>query len=86
MSVISAGDDYESTNQQFNFNPDTLQVCVDVATVEDMVFETPEQFLAFLAGELDRLTIAPDQATVNIEDDDGELICTFSFTSTLYLF
>ena len=39
-------------------------------TVEDTVFESPEQFRALLTGEVARLTISPNIATVTIEDDD----------------
>ena len=49
---------------------------MDVNTVEDDVFEDDEQFGVTLVtiGNLPRLTVQPDEATVNIENDDGAWI------------
>ena len=68
--LCTAGSDYFTTNRQLEFDPANTEWCVDVQTVEDTVFENPEQFRALLTGEVARLTISPDIATVTIEDDE----------------
>ena len=68
--LCTAGSDYFTTSRQLEFDPANTERCVDVQTVEDTVFESPEQFRALLTGEVARLTISPNIATVTIEDDD----------------
>lgn len=53
------------------FNSANMEVCVEVATTEDDVFEDTEQFLGILSDNLPRLTVDPDSATVTVRDDDG---------------
>ena len=54
------------------FTSEDLTRCVDVGTTEDETVEDPEIFSGILSGNLPRLTINPEQATVTITDDDGE--------------
>ena len=69
----SAGSDYVTTRQQLDFSASDTEICVDVDTVENNLFEDDEQFGATLVafGNIPRLTVQPAQATVNIMDDDS---------------
>ena len=69
--IVAGGNDYTFIDRQLVFNSADTEVCVDVATTEDSTFEPMEQFLAILSGNLPRLTVDPDQATVTIQDDDS---------------
>ena len=71
---VSAGSDYFATSRQLDFSASTgtNPMCVDVDTIENGLFEETEQFIATLTGNLPRLTVEPDEATVIILDDDGE--------------
>ena len=64
----SDGSDYITTSRQLDFSVSNDEICTNVNTVEDDVFEDDEQFRATLVGigNLPRLTIQPDEATVNI--------------------
>ena len=64
----SAVSDYITTSRQLDFSASNVEICTDVNTVEDDVFEDDEQFGATLdaIGNLPRLTVQPDEATVNI--------------------
>ena len=68
-----AGSDYITTSRQLDFSASNVEICTNVSTVEDDMFEDDEQFRATLddIGNLPRLTVQPDEATVTIENDDG---------------
>ena len=71
LILCAGGDDYTFTQRQLVFNSANMEVCVEVATVGDVIFEETEQFLGILSGNLPRLTVDPDSATVTIPNDDG---------------
>ena len=71
-----ATDDYETISSLLTFGPGVTTRAVSIPITNDNVHEPdPEQFLANL-GLLTtgvEVTIAPDQATVVINDDDGKV-------------
>lgn len=68
------GVDYSSVTQSLTFTVDSITGDVFVPISEDLVSEPLENFFAdiSLVTSTDRVTIAPDEATVTIVDDDGE--------------
>lgn len=74
MCVISAATDYTATTRRLDFNADNTELCVDVTTTEDDIREeAEEEFSGTLTviGNIPRLTVEPDEATVTVTDDDG---------------
>ncbi len=49
----------------------TRLFCEGVTILEDDILDGPEDFQANLSTSVDRVTLDPEMATVNIEDDDG---------------
>ncbi len=63
--------DYESVMAQLLFGPGQVKQCVNITILEDDILEGPEDFQTNLSTSVDRVTLDPEMATVNIEDDDG---------------
>ncbi len=62
---------------QLLFSPGHDRQCVKVTILEDDILEGPEDFQTTLSTSVDRVTLDPQMATVNVADDDGmvELLC-----------
>ena len=71
---ISDTSDYSNVTVVLTFSNVITQLTVEVAIIDDAVYELDEDFNTFLleSVELERdIVISPDQATVTITDDDG---------------
>ena len=72
-----SGSDYESVNMTITFDPDNTRILVPVPVLEDDIDEEDEDILARLGlepgGGDQNVQISPDEATLVINDDDGEL-------------
>ena len=68
---LSAPDDYESVLVELTFSAGLERQCADVAIQDDDIAEGLEDFTAGLTTSVDRVTLDPDVATVNIADNDG---------------
>ena len=56
----------------FSFAPGDTSDCADVIIADDTILEAQEQFTTTLQGNIDRVTLDPDLATVTIGDNDGK--------------
>ncbi len=63
--------DYESVMAQLLFGPGQVKQCVNITLLEDDILDGPEDFQANLSTSVDRVTLDPEMARVNIEDADG---------------
>ena len=72
---LSAGFDYGGiAGRQLIFGPAVSSLQVQVSIQDDAFLEiSPEYFTANLTSAVPRLTLLPDEATVDILDDDGKL-------------
>ena len=68
---FSAPHDYNSSLEMLKFTAVRDKLCVNITILEDMRTEGLEDFTAGLNTSVDRVTLDPDEATVNIEDIDG---------------
>ena len=72
-----SGSDYESVDMTITFDPDNTRILVTVPVLEDDIDEEDEDILARLGlepgGGDQNVQISPDEATLVISDDDGEL-------------
>ena len=71
LPPLSAPDDYESVLEELTFSAGLERQCVDVTIQDDDIAEGLEDFTAGLTTSVDRVTLDPDVATVNIADNDG---------------
>ena len=64
------------------FDSDTMSIPVPVAIISDNRLEGPEMFRATiqLVGVDPQVRVAPEIATVTIDDDDGELLRSYHVT------
>ena len=73
--LLLAGSDYNSTTRILTFNSNHTRIPVQVPIVQDQFTELTEQFRASLSLVNDNginVNVTPDQATVNIIDDDSK--------------
>ena len=87
LIIVSA--DYENTTADLRFGPSSRNQCVPIPLINDMVPEVPEHFTVMLGmvTPLPGIVLAPDIATIVINDDDGKCELTLtalSCTVTLY--
>ena len=70
----TASADYTRKSVDLMFGPSSRKRCVLIPVTNDMVPEAPEDFSVFLsmATPLAGVVLTPDNATVVINDDDGE--------------
>ena len=69
-TITSAIDFIAITGQQFTFTSAIQRVCVDIEILEDESVEDNETFTVVLLDF--SVTINPNQATVQIVDNDGQ--------------
>ena len=74
-----SGSDYESVNQTLTFDPSNTRIPIQVPIVEDQIDEEDETILGSLALEpgtddAQNVQIEPSEATLTINDDDGEAL------------
>ena len=76
LYLNAAGSDYTATTRLLTFSPTTRRILVQVPITQDGITELTEQFNATLTlindGGID-VNVEPDQATVEIIDDDGKI-------------
>lgn len=65
--------DYDALDAVLTFEPCNVSQCVDVIVDDDMIPEPTETFGIILegSGDLDRITVDPPEATVEITDENG---------------
>ena len=91
FSWTPAAVDYTSiTDELLTFSPSVTRQNVSITLNDDGINENIENFLASLAFQGDvrnTIRLLPDQATIQIMDDDGKLdsITTFSFHYELFI-
>ena len=71
----AAGSDYTSTVMNLTFSSNVRRIVARVPILQDVFCEGTEQFRASLSlvqSNGINVTVNPDQATVDIIDDDGE--------------
>ena len=68
--------DYGSVSVPLTFSSGVSNLQVNVSIIDDQIAEGIERFIANLRliSDNDRVSIAPNTATVNITDNDGEVI------------
>ena len=76
FTIASA--DYTSKSVDLMFGSSNNKWCVVIPVLNDTVPEVPEHFSVMLSmtNPLAGVVLTPDNATVVINDDDGECICT----------
>ena len=74
MHCTIASADYTSKSVDLMFGPSNNKRCVLIPVTNDMVPEVPEHFSVVLsmATPLAGVILTPDNASVVINDDDGE--------------
>ena len=74
FSHMLASADYVSITSDLTFGPSSRKQCVLIPVLNDMVPEVPEHFSVVLSmtTPLAGVILTPDNATVVINDDDGE--------------
>ena len=76
--------DYDALDVILTFEPCNVSQCVDVIVDDDMIPEPTETFGIILEGtDLDRITVEPPEATIEIIDRNG-IHCNISSWITLY--
>ena len=76
----AAGSDYTSTVMNLTFSSNVRRIVVRVPILQDSVIEGTEQFRASLSlvqSNGINVAVSPDQATVDITDDDGECMSEY---------
>ena len=70
----TASVDYTRKSVDLVFGPSSRKRCALIAVINDMVPEVPEHFSVFLSMRtpLAGVILTPDNATVVVNDDDGE--------------
>ncbi len=63
--------DYETVIAQQLFSPGQVRQCINIIILEDDILEGPEDFQTTLSTSVDRVTLDPELAIVNISDNDG---------------
>lgn len=79
VCLCLAPDDYEAVNQTLTFDATNTRTTVPITIVNDEVDENEENFISRLSlepvvGDPPNVQLQPDQATLLIGDDDGQLI------------
>ena len=65
--------DYLAVDMPITFSPTVSRIMVPVTIINDLVDEEQEEFVAELELiTVTNVTVAPREATVFIDDDDGE--------------
>ena len=66
--------DYTSNSVDLMFEPSSRKQCALIPVLNDTVPEAPEHFsvMLFMRTPLAGVILSPDDATVVINDDDGE--------------
>ena len=74
ISLTIASADYTSKSVDLMFGPSSRKQCVLIPVLNDTVPEVPEHFSVVLSmtTPLAGVVLTPDNATVVINDDDGE--------------
>ena len=62
--------DYTLADQAVTFDGSQSQMCVDLMTTDDNIYEFDETILLQLATDSPTLNLAPSMANVTIFDDD----------------
>ena len=70
-SLCAPGDDFVPASGVATFAPGQIVMTVPVQLCNDDVAENPESFLVRLLNPSDGVTLARDEATITIIDDDG---------------
>ena len=71
----AGGSDFTGiSGRHLTFGPDVNSMEVLVRMLNDNIFETVETFTASFAIDVPRLELMPDEVTVDILDDDCELL------------
>ena len=68
--------DYVAVSVDFTFDPGNSRRCVDVSIVDDDILEATENFFGDLTTTDPAVTLNPDRAQVDINEDpnDGKLL------------
>ena len=74
----TASVDYSRKSVDLMFGPSSRKRCLLIPVLNDMVPEAPEHFSVMLSmtTPLAGVILTPDNATVVINDDDGECMCS----------
>ncbi len=67
FSLTVEAKDYKSFMAQLLFAPGQVKQCVNITILEDDILEGPEDFQTTLSTSVDRVTLNPEMATVNID-------------------
>ena len=79
VSTFTAPNDYTGGTRLLTFTPSTIQQSVSIPITDDSVFEPTERFRVGLIGPSEAaVIISPDEATVEITDDDCKLLALVS--------
>ena len=75
---LEVGSDFDGAGGTFTFDPSRTVYSYNVSLVDDDIYEFTENFFAQLSfvgtpAEPERVSIDPDMALVEVEDDDGKL-------------
>ena len=76
------GVDYSDVTQTLSFTNSMTRLCVNIPITNDSVYENTESFNVRLNTTDQDVNIVPDQAVVNIDDNDGEISLTHSHRHT----
>ena len=86
LLTYSDPEDYTSVVQDLTFSPSNTRIDVSIPIVDNNVLEGPEDFLSNLrlvtTGAA--VNVDPAEATINIADDDSELIIIMKSHMLLY--
>ena len=75
---LTAGSDYSNTVMNLRFSNSVQHTVVRIPIIQDVFSEGTEQFRASLSlveSNGINVDVIPNQTTVDIVDDDGELTC-----------
>ena len=78
------GDDYMRTQDTVTLSDTITRVTFRVAIVDDSVVESEEMFTVALGGAPVGVTLAPDVASVTINDDDSVVPVVIGFAPDMY--
>ncbi len=59
--------DYEAVIAQLLFSPGQIKECVNITILDDNILEGPEDFQTTLSRSVDRVTLDPEMAAINID-------------------
>lgn len=72
VTTTTESEDYEGANDTLVFDSTHTRDCHRVTILDDGFLEGQESFLALLLESLTFVTLSPQNATVIINDNDGE--------------